>query len=105
MSFCLQVAANAIIFTAVNIVGVYIHELTDKTSRKLFLDMRASIATRLCLEDENDKLERLLMCSLPPYLATEMKDSVRLRQSQGIFHKSYIQCQSSARFVDTLINN
>ena len=50
------VAANIIILVTVNLVGIFIHNLTEEGQRRAFLDTRDCIAARLEMEDENDKL-------------------------------------------------
>ena len=55
-----QVAANIIILVSVNLVGIFIHNLTEEGQRRAFLDTRDCIAARLEMEDENEKLVRTL---------------------------------------------
>ena len=55
-----QVAANIIILLSVNLVGIFIHNLTEEGQRRAFLDTRDCIAARLEMEDENEKLVRTL---------------------------------------------
>ena len=54
------VAANIIILVTVNLVGIFIHNLTEEGQRRAFLDTRDCIAARLEMEDENEKLVRAL---------------------------------------------
>ena len=54
-----QVSANLVILVAVNLVGIFIHNLTEEGQRRAFLDTRDCIAARLEMEDENEKLVRL----------------------------------------------
>ncbi|KAF4516838.1 hypothetical protein B566_EDAN006233 [Ephemera danica] len=51
-----QLTANALVFTCVNVVGVFVHNLMEHAQRKAFLDTRNCIAARLEMEDENEKL-------------------------------------------------
>ena len=51
-----QVAANIIVLISVNLVGIFIHNLTEEGQRRAFLDTRDCIAARLEMEDENEKL-------------------------------------------------
>ena len=53
-----QLAANILVFLAVNLVGLFIHNLTEEGQRRAFLDTRDCIAARLDMEDENEKLVR-----------------------------------------------
>ena len=53
------VAANIIILVTVNLVGIFIHNLTEEGQRRAFLDTRDCIAARLEMEDENEKLVKL----------------------------------------------
>lgn len=51
----LQLVANAVLFTSVNLSGVFVRILTERTQRKVFLQARNCIQERLRLEDENEK--------------------------------------------------
>ncbi|XP_067370205.1 adenylate cyclase type 1 isoform X4 [Channa argus] len=82
--------ANAVLFTSVNLSGVFVRILTERTQRKVFLQARSCIEERLRLEDENEKQERLLMSLLPRNVAMEMKEDF-LKPPERIFHKIYIQ--------------
>lgn len=55
--FCVgvQLVANAVLFTSVNLSGVFVRILTERTQRKVFLQARNCIEERLRLEDENEK--------------------------------------------------
>uniref|UniRef100_A0A7N8WRN2 adenylate cyclase n=1 Tax=Mastacembelus armatus TaxID=205130 RepID=A0A7N8WRN2_9TELE len=87
---CVQLVANAVLFTSVNLSGVFVRILTERTQRKVFLQARNCIEERLRLEDENEKQERLLMSLLPRNVAMEMKEDF-LKPPERIFHKIYIQ--------------
>lgn len=52
---CVQLVANAVLFTSVNLSGVFVRILTERTQRKVFLQARDCIEERLKLEDENEK--------------------------------------------------
>uniref|UniRef100_A0A8C4GUJ1 Adenylate cyclase type 1 n=1 Tax=Dicentrarchus labrax TaxID=13489 RepID=A0A8C4GUJ1_DICLA len=82
--------ANTVLFTSVNLSGVFVRILTERTQRKVFLQARNCIEERLRLEDENEKQERLLMSLLPRNVAMEMKEDF-LKPPERIFHKIYIQ--------------
>ena len=64
MHFFLQLTANALVFIAVNIVGIFVHNLMEHAQRRAFLDTRNCIAARIEMEEENEKLERLLLSVL-----------------------------------------
>lgn len=55
---CVQLVANAVLFTSVNLSGVFVRILTERTQRKVFLQARSCIEERLRLEDENEKQVR-----------------------------------------------
>ncbi|XP_037693151.1 adenylate cyclase type 1 [Choloepus didactylus] len=82
--------ANALLFVSVNVYGVFVRILTERSQRKAFLQARNCIEDRLRLEDENEKQERLLMSLLPRNVAMEMKEDF-LKPPERIFHKIYIQ--------------
>jgi len=85
-----QVTANVIVFVSANVVGVLLHTLMEHAQRRAFLDTRNCIAARLEMEDENEKLERLLLSVLPQHVAMEMKADI-MSPVEGQFHKIYIQ--------------
>ncbi|KAL3832458.1 hypothetical protein ACJMK2_024099 [Sinanodonta woodiana] len=74
----------------VNVAGVFIHNVTERSQRKTFIVTRNCIASRLEIEDENEKLEKLLLSVLPQHVAMEMKNDIT-SPHQGMFHKIYIQ--------------
>ncbi|KAJ6225324.1 hypothetical protein RDWZM_003869 [Blomia tropicalis] len=86
-----RVIANAIIFVAVNMIGLFTNNLMELAGRKAFLDTRNCINARLEMEDENEKLERLLLSVLPQHVAMEMKADILSPRELGQFHKIYIQ--------------
>ncbi|KAK7870562.1 hypothetical protein R5R35_009074 [Gryllus longicercus] len=85
-----QLTANALVFVCVNVAGAFMHNLMERAQRKAFLDTRNCIAARLEMEDENEKLERLLLSVLPQHVAMEMKADI-VSPVEGQFHKIYIQ--------------
>ncbi|KAM5203747.1 adenylate cyclase type 1 isoform 1-T1 [Hipposideros larvatus] len=82
--------ANALLFVGVNMYGVCVRVLAERSQRRAFLQARNCIEDRLRLEDENEKQERLLMSLLPRNVAMEMKEDF-LKPPERIFHKIYIQ--------------
>lgn len=88
--FLLQLAANMVIFVGVNVAGFVVNVMMERAQRRAFLDTRNCIAARLEMEDENEKLERLLLSVLPQHVAMEMKNDI-LSPVEGQFHKIYIQ--------------
>nr|XP_020451359.1 adenylate cyclase type 1-like isoform X1 [Monopterus albus] len=82
--------ANTVLFTSVNLSGLFVRILTERAQRKAFLQARNCIEERLHMEDENEKQERLLMSLLPRNVAMEMKEDF-LKPPERIFHKIYIQ--------------
>lgn len=87
------VAANIIILVTVNLVGIFIHNLTEEGQRRAFLDTRDCIAARLEMEDENEKLvtfrifENMLKIQLlarPGYFENIHKTMKSKLQSQAI---------------------
>ncbi|XP_028328706.1 adenylate cyclase type 1-like isoform X2 [Gouania willdenowi] len=82
--------ANTVLFTSVNLSGLFVRILTERAQRRAFLQARNCIEERLRMEDENEKQERLLMSLLPRNVAMEMKEDF-LKPPERIFHKIYIQ--------------
>lgn len=85
-----QLSANIFIFVGFNVAGIVINIMMERAQRRAFLDTRNCIAARLEMEDENEKLERLLLSVLPQHVAMEMKNDI-LSPVEGQFHKIYIQ--------------
>ncbi|CAK1545295.1 unnamed protein product [Leptosia nina] len=85
-----QMVGNVVVFVCVNVVGALMHSLMETAQRRAFLDTRNCIAARLDMEDENEKLERLLLSVLPQHVAMEMKNDI-ISPVEGQFHKIYIQ--------------
>ncbi|KAI8737944.1 Ca(2+)/calmodulin-responsive adenylate cyclase, partial [Biomphalaria glabrata] len=88
--FWFQLLANTILYLAANVAGMFIHNSTDRTQRRTFKDTRDCIAARLDIQDQNEKLERILMSVLPQHVAMEMKNDITTPH-HGMFHKIYIQ--------------
>lgn len=51
----LQLVANTVLFTSVNLSGLFVRILTERAQRKAFLQARNCIEERLRMEDENEK--------------------------------------------------
>ncbi|XP_059613049.1 Ca(2+)/calmodulin-responsive adenylate cyclase isoform X2 [Phlebotomus argentipes] len=85
-----HLAANIVMFIGVNVTGLVVNVMMERAQRRAFLDTRNCIAARLEMEDENEKLERLLLSVLPQHVAMEMKNDI-LSPVEGQFHKIYIQ--------------
>lgn len=88
--------ANAIIFAGVNVCGLMVKVMMERAQRRAFLDTRNCIKARLDMEDENEKLERLLLSVLPRHVAIEMKNDI-LSPVKTQFHKIYIQKHDNVR--------
>lgn len=71
----------------------------ERAGRKAFLDTRNCINARLEMEDENEKLERLLLSVLPQHVAMEMKADILSPRELGQFHKIYIQRHENVSIV------
>ncbi|KAG1697723.1 Adenylate cyclase type 5 [Nymphon striatum] len=85
------ILANFFLFCAVNVVGVFTQYPSDKARRKAFLETRQCIKSRLTLQRENQKQERLLLSVLPRHVALEMKADIAGKPKDTMFHKIYIQ--------------
>lgn len=63
---CLQILAKALLYTSMNVAGLFIHYLTDRSQRQAFLETRRCIEGRMKLETENQRqardLEFCLLC-------------------------------------------
>ncbi|XP_055390218.1 Ca(2+)/calmodulin-responsive adenylate cyclase isoform X2 [Condylostylus longicornis] len=85
-----QLIANIVMFIGVNVAGVVVNIMMERAQRRAFLDTRNCIASRLEIQDENEKLERLLLSVLPQHVAMQMKNDI-LSPVAGQFHRIYIQ--------------
>jgi hypothetical protein len=56
-----RIAANTLLYIAVNFAGMYTKYLTDRSQRKAFLETHRSMETRYRTQSENDKQEKLLL--------------------------------------------
>lgn len=65
LSLCSQLFANTVLFTSVNLSGLFVRILTERAQRKAFLQARDCIEERLRMEDENEKQVRGLVGELP----------------------------------------
>ncbi|XP_052403510.1 adenylate cyclase type 1-like [Carassius gibelio] len=83
-------AVNTLLFTGVNLSGLFVRILMERAQRRSFLQARDCLEEKLRMEDENEKQERLLMSLLPRNVAMEMKEDF-LKPPERIFHKIYIQ--------------
>ncbi|XP_045121665.1 adenylate cyclase type 1-like isoform X14 [Portunus trituberculatus] len=93
-----QLVANSVVAAAVNVAGVWLQQMMQAGQRKAFLDTRNCIAARLQMEDENEKLERLLLSVLPQHVAMEMKADI-IKPVERQFHKIYIQRHENVSMV------
>ncbi|KPM06406.1 Rutabaga-like protein [Sarcoptes scabiei] len=93
------IIANVLILAAVNLIGLFTSNLMERAGRKVFLDTRNCINARLEMEDENEKLERLLLSVLPQHVAMEMKADILSPRELGQFHKIYIQKHEDVSIV------
>lgn len=115
-----RIAANSLLYVAVNFAGMYTKYLTDRSQRKAFLETYRSMDTRTRTQNENDKQEKLLLSGrnktgayywlpacrlflhrsfvlvLPDFVAKEMiRDIAREEEKGGSFqphqfHRIYI---------------
>lgn len=93
-----HLVANVFMFVGVNVTGLVVNIMMERAQRRAFLDTRNCIAARLEMEDENEKLERLLLSVLPQHVAMEMKNDI-LSPVEGQFHKIYIQMHTNVSIL------
>uniref|UniRef100_A0A914WU16 adenylate cyclase n=1 Tax=Plectus sambesii TaxID=2011161 RepID=A0A914WU16_9BILA len=85
-----QLTANLLLFVWTNAVGLYLHSVWNQILRAAFIDTRNCIAARQDIEEENEKLERLLSSALPQHVATAMRCDISQCANQKS-RNSYIQ--------------
>lgn len=54
----LQILAKALLYISMNVAGLFIHYLTDRSQRQAFLETRRCIEGRMKLETENQRQAR-----------------------------------------------
>ncbi|ELT87487.1 hypothetical protein CAPTEDRAFT_155468 [Capitella teleta] len=86
-----QLLSNILLFTSVNIAGVFTLYPTEMAQRQAFIETRRCIEARLITQRENDQQERLLLSVLPRHVAMEMKADIAGKPKDTMFHKIYIQ--------------
>ncbi|XP_076327017.1 adenylate cyclase type 5-like isoform X2 [Tachypleus tridentatus] len=86
-----QLLASSILYVAINIAGTFSHFPSKTAQRQAFLETRQCIESRLNIQRENQKQERLLLSVLPRHVAMEMKSDIAKKPQDTMFHKIYIQ--------------
>ncbi|KAI8430340.1 hypothetical protein MSG28_000644 [Choristoneura fumiferana] len=87
-------AANALLYLAVNFAGLYAKCLTDWGQRKAFAETHRSMLTRQRTKQENDRQWKLFQSVIPDFLAREIYDhvcKVKGEFQEQQFHNLYIQ--------------
>ncbi len=90
---------------AVNLVGLFVHNLMEVSQRKAFLDTRNCIAARLDMEDENEKLVSFF---LPPPFPLTFASLRRLqfptrKKRPKIFFEKEINFEKSFGYVRRVV--
>uniref|UniRef100_A0A8C2D1V0 adenylate cyclase n=1 Tax=Cyprinus carpio TaxID=7962 RepID=A0A8C2D1V0_CYPCA len=88
-----EILAKALLYTSMNVAGLFIHYLTDRSQRQAFLETRRCIEGRMKLETENQRQERLVLSILPRFVALEMITDMTSMDDEldpQQFHKIYI---------------
>lgn len=104
-----QLAANAVLFASVNLSGVFVRIVTERTQRKVFLQARSCIEERLRLEDENEKqvslrrllhlLHHLLFRSLSPAFQVPVYSNNLPTGTRCNYDSSYLRKEQLRRHV------
>nr|XP_055042166.1 adenylate cyclase type 8 isoform X1 [Misgurnus anguillicaudatus]XP_055042167.1 adenylate cyclase type 8 isoform X1 [Misgurnus anguillicaudatus] len=88
-----KILAKTLLYMCMNVAGLFIHYLTDRSQRQAFLETRRCIEGRMKLETENQRQERLVLSILPRFVALEMiadMSSMDDELDPQEFHKIYI---------------
>ncbi|XP_051952113.1 adenylate cyclase type 8-like [Xyrauchen texanus] len=88
-----KILAKALLYISMNVAGLFVHYLTDRSQRQAFLETRRCIEGRMRLETENQRQERLVLSILPRFVALEMIADMTSMDDELIpqqFHKIYI---------------
>ncbi|KTG43828.1 hypothetical protein cypCar_00023370 [Cyprinus carpio] len=102
-----KILAKALLYTSMNVAGLFIHYLTDQSQRQAFLETRRCIEGRMKLETENQRQERLVLSILPRFVALEMiadMSSMDDDLDPQHFHKIYIHQYKDVRSIKKQLN-
>ncbi|XP_051954794.1 adenylate cyclase type 8-like [Xyrauchen texanus] len=88
-----KILSKALLYISMNVAGLFVHYLTDRSQRQAFLETRRCIEGRMKLETENQRQERLVLSILPRFVALEMIADMTSMDDELVpqqFHKIYI---------------
>ncbi|PAV68372.1 hypothetical protein WR25_09736 isoform C [Diploscapter pachys] len=83
--------ADGLLYLGVNIVGFFVYYPTELVQRKTFRETRKCVETRMKLDRELHKQEKILLSVLPKHIAYEVKQDMQGRDEERMFHKIYIR--------------
>uniref|UniRef100_A0A671NCW7 adenylate cyclase n=1 Tax=Sinocyclocheilus anshuiensis TaxID=1608454 RepID=A0A671NCW7_9TELE len=84
--------AKGLLYMGMNTAGLFIHYLSDRAQRQVFLETRRCIEGRVKMERENQRQEQLVMSILPRFIAMEMIGDMTAMDDELLpqqFHKTY----------------
>uniref|UniRef100_A0A671NEL2 adenylate cyclase n=1 Tax=Sinocyclocheilus anshuiensis TaxID=1608454 RepID=A0A671NEL2_9TELE len=83
---------QCLLYMGMNTAGLFIHYLSDRAQRQVFLETRRCIEGRVKMERENQRQEQLVMSILPRFIAMEMIGDMTAMDDELLpqqFHKTY----------------
>uniref|UniRef100_A0A915JEB2 adenylate cyclase n=1 Tax=Romanomermis culicivorax TaxID=13658 RepID=A0A915JEB2_ROMCU len=86
-----QLCVNTITYLMIFLICVFYKITTDIEFRTNFLEVRNILQSKIEIDDQNSKIERLLESVLPQDLASEMKENLFLKPYERQFRNIYIQ--------------
>uniref|UniRef100_UPI00398F1C7C adenylate cyclase type 8-like n=1 Tax=Pristiophorus japonicus TaxID=55135 RepID=UPI00398F1C7C len=86
-----EIYIKILLLGGMNIVSFFIGYVSDHAQRITFLDTRQSIESKIQLEEENQRQERLVLSVLPRFMVLEIINDMALDEpKRGAFHKIYV---------------
>ncbi|CAI2355461.1 unnamed protein product [Caenorhabditis sp. 36 PRJEB53466] len=74
-----------------NIIGSLVYYPTEFVQRKTFHETRKCVQSRMLLDQEMHRQEKILLSVLPKHIAFEVKKDMQETHEERLFHKIYIR--------------
>ncbi|CAI5451032.1 unnamed protein product [Caenorhabditis angaria] len=86
-----QFIPRLLMLLIVNIIGCLVYYPTEFVQRKTFHETRKCVQSRMLLDREMHRQEKILLSVLPKHIAFEVKKDMQETQEERLFHKIYIK--------------
>ncbi|CAB3398246.1 unnamed protein product [Caenorhabditis bovis] len=92
MSFISMKMMRILMLIIVNVIGCLVYYPTEFVQRKTFHETRKCVQSRMLLDREMHRQEKILLSVLPKHIAFEVKKDMQEREEEErLFHKIYIK--------------